>query len=160
MLIRKTHTAQTPLNDLQHHLLAGSAYISSQPECAISGGLTEASFWAFVIQDIQVALAYQNPVRLPLEVFDGELHQSWHDSRNLKGQDWAHNAIWLLAKTVNHTFGRGQLSMAHIEQEIQTWEAQQPDAFQPLYLSPTDNDTFPTIYFTNIGHGMLSRFLL
>jgi hypothetical protein len=144
------------LNDLQHHLLAGSAYISSQLECAISGGLAEASFWAFVIQDIQVALAYQNPVRLPLEAFDRELQQRWHDSRRLEEQDWVQKATWLLAKTVNYAFGGDPLSVSCIEKEIYTWETQKPDTFRPLYLSATDDDDFPTIYFTHATHGMLS----
>jgi hypothetical protein len=34
-------------------LLAGSVYVSSHVDSAISGGLASASFWAYVIQDIQ-----------------------------------------------------------------------------------------------------------
>lgn len=153
--------AQVPVNDLQRHLLAGSVYVSSRLECAISGGLSEASFWNIVLQDIQVSLAYQTRVRLPLIAFDRELQRRWLDTVNLTEQDWIHRAIWLLAKTINYSYGRDQIDVtegdgSNIEKGVQIWESKRPDTFRPLYFSPADPESgnpFPTFYYTSIGHG-------
>ncbi|KAI2819831.1 transcriptional regulator family: Fungal Specific TF [Aspergillus niger] len=98
-------SSHSPSNDLQRHLLAGSVYISSQVECATSGGLAEASFWVFVMQDIQFALAYQKPLRLTLSPFGERLYLLWQHTSSQKDRDWTHKAIWLLAETINHCYG-------------------------------------------------------
>jgi hypothetical protein len=144
-------------------LLAGSVFITSQPECAISGGLAEASFWAFLLQDIQFALAYQIKMRLPLDALERGLRQRWRDYRHLTEQDWVHKAIFLLAKTVDHCYGHGESAFGtdydateHIEGDIRRWEVKRPDTFQPLYFLPADFSTgkpFPTIYYTSTEHG-------
>lgn len=151
--------ARTPLNDSQSHLLAGAVYITSRLECAISGGLVEASFWAFVVQDIQFALAYQIPIRLPLNAVSKELYQRWRDHHHLTEQDWVHKAIFLLAKTVDHCYSLDSANHETqvIEREIQKWEAKRPDTFQPLYFHPADliiGKPFPTVCYTSTGHGM------
>jgi hypothetical protein len=145
-------------------LLAGSVYITSQPECAIAGGLAEASFWAFVVQDIQFALAYQIKMRLPLDALSKGLRQRWRDYRHLTEQDWVHRAIFLLAKTVDHCYGHGQSwlgtddnAAGNIEGEIRRWDVTRPDTFRPLYLLPADlsaGRAFPTICYTSTEHGM------
>jgi hypothetical protein len=160
--------ALTPLNDSQFHLLAGSVYVTSQLECAISGGLAEASFWTFVVQDIQFALAYQIKMRLPLDALSRGLSQRWRDHSNLTEQDWVHRAIFLLAKTVDHCYSYGQNSprtadnmTRNIKREIRGWEAKRPDTFQPLYFHPADSSAgrpFPTICYTHIEHGMYKLF--
>lgn len=155
------HAARTPIQDLQNHLLAGSVYISSQMNCAISDGLTGASFWAFVIQDIQVALAYQIPVRLPLDIFDLELRQRWRDSTNLHEEDWIYQTIWLLAKAVDCSYGHGwngtmEPEWRDIAARLRRWEHKRPNSFRPLYWSSAYQDAgnpFPTIMYSSTGHG-------
>ncbi|OIW22425.1 Zn(II)2Cys6 transcription factor [Coniochaeta ligniaria NRRL 30616] len=159
----------TPLNDSQNHLLAGSVYVTSQLECAISGGLAEASFWAFVVQDIQFALAYQIKMRLPLDALSRGLSQRWRDHSNLTEQDWVHRAIFILAKTVDHCYSYGQgcpgaadSTARSLKREIRAWETKRPDTFQPLYFHPADSGAgrpFPTICYTNIEHAVATQYI-
>ena len=160
-LTNQTKTAHTPSSDLQRHLLAGSVYISSHVDCAISGGLAEASFWVFVKQDIQFALAYRNPLRLTISPFEEKLRQRWQTTVP-SDRDWSHKAIWLLAETINYCYGATHpLHMDTIDGEalkrkICAWEAGKPESFQPLHFSPANKSIgrpFPLVWFTSSAHG-------
>ncbi|KAI9372114.1 hypothetical protein BJX61DRAFT_534205 [Aspergillus egyptiacus] len=154
-------SSPAPSNDSQRHLLAGSVYISSRVDCAISGGLSEASFWVFVMQDIHFALASQRPLRLTLSPFIENLQLKWTREDAQTDRDWAHQAIWLLAETVNHCYGAEDPSlgpphmvtpdMRTLLSRIDDWEARRPDRFQPLYFSPADSRLgrpYPIIWYT------------
>ncbi|KAA8645357.1 uncharacterized protein ATNIH1004_006776 [Aspergillus tanneri] len=155
-------SSQSPSNDLQRHLLAGSVYISSHVDCAISGGLAEASFWVFVTQDIQFALTYRNPLRLPINPFEERLHQRWKQNTAQSDRDWTHRAIWLLAETINHCYGAnhplhmGTSDGGTLKRKISTWEMEKPEGFHPLHFSPANPSVgrpFPLIWFTSSAHG-------
>ncbi|KAL2824803.1 hypothetical protein BDW59DRAFT_83021 [Aspergillus cavernicola] len=150
-------SSHTPSNDSQRHLLAGSVYISSQVECAVSGGLAEASFWAFVMQDIQFALASQNTLRLTLSPFDEKLQLMWAHRVSQTERDWAHRAVWLLAQTINHCYGLDDPHVSStdrnvLKQKINGWEARKPYSFRPLHFSPADSRIgrpYPVVWYTN-----------
>lgn len=159
-------TAHSPPNDQQHHLLAGSVYISSHVDSAISGGLASASFWAYVIQDIQFALTYQKCLRLTFAPFDDRLRRWWAAKPALSDGDWTNRAIWLLAETIDFCYnisgrshdGRlgspGETALRH---RILEWELGRPDTFVPLHVSPPDPENgkpFPVAWYTSLWHGM------
>ncbi|RAK77083.1 Zn(II)2Cys6 transcription factor [Aspergillus fijiensis CBS 313.89] len=161
-------SSHSPSNDLQSHLLAGSVYISSQLDCAVSGGLAEASFWVFVMQDIQFALMYQRPLRLTLSPFAEKLYHAWQHRTTQDDREWTHKAIWLLAETINYCYEAN--NSMHIEaidgsalrQRIGTWEATRPDTFKPLHYSRPDfgrGRPFPFIWFTNSLHAAAIQYI-
>ncbi|OGE49906.1 hypothetical protein PENARI_c019G05382 [Penicillium arizonense] len=153
-----------PSNDHQRHLLAGSVYISAHVDCAISGGLATASFWLFVIQDIQFALTYQKCLRLTFAPFDDVLRRWWVAKPVLSDGDWTNRAIWLLAETVDFCWnvsgrnygGRlGSVGEMALRQRILEWEVGRPDSFAPLHVSPPDRargKPFPVAWFTSCWH--------
>ncbi|KAJ6015886.1 Protein of unknown function DUF3468 [Penicillium herquei] len=157
-------SSHTPSNDPQRHLLAGSVYISSHVDCAISGGLASASFWVFVIQDIQFALTYQKCLRLTFAPFDDRLRRWWVAKPVLNDGDWVNRAIWLLAETIDFCYnvsGRnygGHLGVAGedaLKQRIREWELTRSDSFTPLHISPPDparGKPFPVVWYTSLVH--------
>lgn len=159
--------AQCPPNDPQHHLLAGSVYVSSHVDCAISGNLASASFWVFVIQDIQYALTYQKSLRLTFAPFDDRLRHWWIAKPVLSDGDWTNRAIWLMAETIDFCYnvpGRshdrrlGTVEETALRRRILEWELSKPDTFTPLHISPPDVESgkpFPVAWYTNLWHGML-----
>lgn len=158
--------AHTPSNDPQRHLLAGSVYISSHVDCAISGGLASASFWVFVIQDIQFALTYQKCLRLTFAPFDDRLRRWWNAKPVLSDGDWVNRAIWLLAETIDFCYnvsGRnyaghlGVVGEQALMQRISEWEIRKAETFTPLHISPPDHargKPFPIVLYTSLWHCM------
>ncbi|KAJ5302192.1 hypothetical protein N7508_007055 [Penicillium antarcticum] len=153
-----------PSIDPQRHLLAGSVYISSHVDCAISGGLASASFWVFVIQDIQFALTYRKSLRLAFAPFDERLRCWWASKQVLSVSDWVNRAIWLLAETIDFCYnvsGRnyggylGRSGRIALKKRILEWENGRPDAFMPLHVSPPDRERgnpFPVVLHMNLWH--------
>ncbi|OQE29586.1 hypothetical protein PENSTE_c002G08775 [Penicillium steckii] len=164
-------SSHTPSNDPQRHLLAGSVYISSHVDCAISGGLASASFWVFVIQDIQFALTYQKCLRLTFAPFDDRLRRWWVAKPILSDGDWVNRAIWILAETIDFCYnvsGRnygGHLGVAGeeaLKQRILQWESGRPDTFVPLHISPPDHargKPFPVVLYTSLWHSTAMQHL-
>ncbi|GAB1196194.1 hypothetical protein APSETT444_005461 [Aspergillus pseudonomiae] len=151
--------------DLQRHLLAGSVYIGSHVDCAFSGGLAEASFWAFVMQDVQFALATRSPLRLTIGPFEERLRLAWEYRSAKTDRDWAHRALWLLAQTINYCYEPS--SPAHLssvlwdvlKKKICDWEMRRPDSFRPLHFSPATTSLgrpFPVVWFTSASHVTLT----
>ncbi|KAJ5175648.1 uncharacterized protein N7482_001525 [Penicillium canariense] len=157
-------SSHTPSNDPQRHLLAGSVYISSHVDSAISGGLASASFWVFVIQDIQFALTYQKCLRLAFAPFDDRLRRWWVAKPALSDGDRVNQAIWILAETIDFCYnssGRnygGHLGSAGenaLKQRIRDWEAGRSETFTPLHVSPPDprgGKPFPVVWYTTLWH--------
>ncbi|KAJ5342864.1 hypothetical protein N7541_011988 [Penicillium brevicompactum] len=157
-------TAHSPPHDAQRHLLAGSVYISSHVDCAISGGLASASFWMFVIQDIQFSLTYQKCLRLTFAPFDEGLRRWWSAKPTLSDGDWTNRAIWLLAETVdfcynisgrNHDGRLGSAVETALRRRIFEWELERPNTFAPLHLSAPDpgrGKPFPVVWYTSLWH--------
>lgn len=159
-----TCTAHAPSTDQQRHLLAGSVYFSSQVDCAVSGGLAEASFWVFLMQDIQFALSHHNPQRLTLSPFGQSLCQMWESKNPLAERDWTHRATWLLAETINYCYGANHqmrldtVDGVELKRKIRIWELEKPNTFQPLHFShadPHSHRPFPIIWYTTPLHGKL-----
>ncbi|KAJ5806775.1 hypothetical protein N7474_010367 [Penicillium riverlandense] len=157
-------SSHSPPNDPQRHLLAGSVYISSHVDCAISGGLASAAFWLFVIQDIQFALTYQKCLRLSFAPFDDRLRRWWASKSTLSDKDWTNRAIWILAETIDFCYnvsGRnygGCLGVAGenaLMQRIAEWENSRPDTFAPLHAAPPDparGKPFPEVWYMSSWH--------
>ncbi|KAJ6151739.1 hypothetical protein N7470_006867 [Penicillium chermesinum] len=164
-------SSHTPSNDPQRHLLAGSVYISAHVDCAISGGLASASFWVFVIQDIQFALTYQKCLRLSFAPFDDRLRHWWAAKPVLSDGDWVNRAIWLLAETIDFCYnvnGRnfgarlGPAGENALKLKINDWEATRPDTFVPLHISPPDRargKPFPVVLYTSLWHSTAMQHL-
>ncbi|KAE8148077.1 hypothetical protein BDV25DRAFT_168683 [Aspergillus avenaceus] len=160
-------SSRTPLNDSQRHLLAGSVYIGSHVDCAISGGLAEASFWAFVLQDVQFAMASRAPLRLTTSSFDEKLHLAWGRHAAQTDRDWAHRALWLLAQTINYCYDpnnpiqTGPIDGESLKREIREWETQRPDTFRPLHFSVSRNlgRPFPVVWFTSPSHATTVQYI-
>ena len=138
-------------------------YISSQIDCATSGGLAEAAFWVFVMQDIQFALAYRKPLRLTLSPFAGKLRQKWAQNMYEMDRDWTHRAIWLLAETINYCYARitplptDPMDGKDLKIKIREWETERPESFRALHVSPPNpaiGRSFPVVWFTSASHGM------
>ncbi|KAF7585149.1 hypothetical protein BBP40_012101, partial [Aspergillus hancockii] len=155
-------SSYTPTNDLQRHLLAGSVYISSNIDCAISGGLAGASFWVFVLQDVQFALVHRCPLRLAISTFEKSLRLTWaHHTTKSDDRDWAHRAIWLLAETVNYCYETNHplhiesVGWEGLKKSICEWETQMPNSFRPQYFTPANpslNRPFPILLFSSPAH--------
>lgn len=154
--------ARSLSQDQQRHILAGSVYINSHPDCGLAGGLAEASFWAFVLQDVQCALATRRPLRLATSSLEKGLLPTWEYRSYPTERDWAHRALWLLAETINYCYGPS--TAAHmppvisdvLKRKICDWEMQRPAIFQPLHFSPADSSSgrpFPALWFTSTSHG-------
>ncbi|KAE8326375.1 hypothetical protein BDV39DRAFT_93771 [Aspergillus sergii] len=159
-------SSHTLSQDLQRHLLAGSVYISSHVDCVFSGGLAEASFWAFVMQDVQFALATRSPLRLTIGPFEERLRLAWEYRSAQTDRDWAHRALWLLAETINYCYEPS--SPAHVssvvwdvlKRKICDWEMQRPDSFRPLHFSPANTSLgrpFPVVWFTSASHATAAQ---
>ncbi|KAG2010737.1 hypothetical protein GB937_007706 [Aspergillus fischeri] len=154
-------SSHAPSTDQQRHLLAGSVYFSSQVDCAVSGGLAEASFWVFLMQDIQFALSHHNPLRLTLSPFGQSLCQMWESKNPLAERDWTHRATWLLAETINYCYGANHqirldtVDGVALKRKIRIWESEKPETFQPLHFShadPHNHRPFPVIWYTTPLH--------
>ncbi|KAI2791973.1 hypothetical protein POX_b02002 [Penicillium oxalicum] len=157
-------SSHTPSNDPQRHLLAGSVYVSSHVECAISGGLASASFWVFVVQDIQFALTQKNCLRVAFAPLDDRLRHWWAAKSVLTDGDWVNQAIWLLAETIDfcyHVPDHPYTTYTKIaegnalKQRLRDWEERRPDTFTPLHISSPDpraGKPFPVVWYTNLWH--------
>lgn len=141
-------------------------YISSRVDYVISGGLASASFWVFVIQDIQFALTYQKCLRLTFAPFDDRLRRWWAAKPTLSDSDWTNRAIWLLAETVDFCYNvsgcnygcrLGVAGENALKQRILDWENGRPDTFAPLHVMPPDPGRakpFPMVWYASSWHGM------
>ena len=115
------------------------------------------------MQDIQFALAYQNPLRLTFSPFEEKLRQAWESRPILNEQYWTHRAVWLLAETINFCYNTesddNQLNVIDgeaLREKICAWEAGRPEGFQPLHFSPADprnGRPFPVVWYTSPWHG-------
>lgn len=113
----------------------------------------------FVVQDIQFALAYRNPLRLAFRPFDEKLQPLWETNRT--GRSWTHKAIWILAETITLCYGGtgsqvDPVDVDTLKARIRAWEAGMSDSFRPLHFSPADlasGRPFPVLWYTTPSHG-------
>nr|KAK5449989.1 hypothetical protein LTR18_000003 [Exophiala xenobiotica] len=157
-------------HDFQHHLSGGSAFFNSGVDWYVAGGLTEASFWAFAMQDIQFSLAWQTPLRLCFETFDDGLERMWLSQSFLTEKHWAHRAIWLLAETVQYCLAeqgdKSKKEWDRIDGRLDEWEKSRPQAFAPFFYraaDPGDANPLPTIWFSSplhVQHICMARAIL
>ncbi|KAL3479059.1 hypothetical protein BJX99DRAFT_268744 [Aspergillus californicus] len=151
-----------PSHDLRHHLLAGSVYFNSHVTYAVSDGLAGASFWVYVMQDVQSSLVSQIPLRITLGTFNEKLQLRWTENVVQTDRDWAHQAIWLLAETINHCYGvhdsqESTINRAILLNKIFTWEMHRPDSFRPLHSAPANSEIgilYPYAVYTITLHAI------
>lgn len=113
------------------------------------------------MQDIQFALASQNPLRLTLSPFDERLQLMWTHRVSQTDRDWAHRAVWLLAGSINYCYGgrdphASATERNMLKQKINAWEARKPDGFRPLHFSLADSRIgrpYPVVWYTKPLYG-------
>ena len=145
---------------MARHLLGGSVFVNSRTDCAVTGGLTEAAFWNFMIQDIQFSLAYQRPLKMNIRPFSDCLEKAWESEQVLTERIWTHQAIWLLAETIQCCYTRpndeGYSRPDVLRTKIKEWDVSKPESFEPLYFAEPETDSsmpFPKIWFSQPWHG-------
>ncbi|KAJ6111194.1 hypothetical protein N7486_003429 [Penicillium sp. IBT 16267x] len=148
-----------PSDDFQRHLRGSSAFVNSWVDCAVSGNLTEASFWVFVGQDIQYSLCDQSSLRINFQLFNDKLQQVWQAESSPPERSWTRKAIWLLAETVQYCYSDNKKSAEEYESlraRLEDWENMKPDGFSPLFYAeadPVGGSPFPTVLYTHSWHG-------
>ncbi|KAK5200444.1 hypothetical protein LTS13_003636 [Exophiala xenobiotica] len=146
-------SSNVPVHDLQRHLLGGSVFINSRTEYALGGGLTQAAFWVFVLQDVQFSLAYQRPLKMQTLPFSREFRQRWQYENGGTEQSLIHRAIWILVETIQHCFGHHEaVAEQKLSDGLAEWESLTSEIFRPFYHEPGDAETFGTLWYTQPGH--------
>ncbi|KIV81325.1 hypothetical protein, variant [Exophiala sideris] len=149
-------SSNVPVNDLQRHLLGGSVFINSRTEYALCGGLTQAAFWAFVLQDVQFSLAYQIPLRIHTQLFGVCFQQLWQTEESCTDQMIIYRAIWILVETLQYCFGNGSgdYDENSLQENIARWEILASQRLQPFYHGRNNPDAFPTLFYARSGHAI------
>ncbi|KAK5295655.1 hypothetical protein LTR99_009244 [Exophiala xenobiotica] len=146
-------SSNVPVHDLQRHLLGGSVFINSRTEYALGGGLTQAAFWVFVLQDVQFSLAYQRPLKMQTLPFSREFRRRWQYENGGTEQSLIHRAIWILVETIQHCFGHHEaVAEQKLSDGLAEWESLTSEIFRPFYHEPGDAETFGTLWYTQPGH--------
>ncbi|KAJ5853210.1 hypothetical protein N7534_005753 [Penicillium rubens] len=154
-------SSHSPPNDQQHHLLAGSVYVSSHVDSAISGGLASASFWAYTSNSrshTRNAFGSHSPRSMTACDDGGPLNRP---SATGTGQIalygyWLRLSIFVTISRVEAMKGEsgvwGETALKH---RILEWELGRPDTFVPLHVSPPDpggGKPFPVAWYTSLWH--------
>jgi hypothetical protein len=132
--------------DHQYHLWGASSLVSIQKINVNTRNLRHTAFWAFLRQDVTIALATNNPTKLNLEDCGVELEFTEVDD-----DIWTNRMTFLLAKTVNFCFGPVEKTMERwstLKGEVDLWKERAPASFKPFYTQPqgVHGEPFPAIW--------------
>src|SRR6202022_4352898 len=120
--------------DNQYHLWGASSLVSIQKINVHTRNLRHTAFWAFLRQDVTIALATNQPTKLDLGSCGVELEFSEVDD-----DIWPNRMTFLLAKTVNFCFGPVEKTMERwtaVKEEVELWKERSPASFKPFYAQP------------------------
>jgi hypothetical protein len=132
--------------DHQYHLWGASSLLSFQKINVNMRNLRHTAFWAFLRQDVTIALATNSPTKLDLESCGVELEFTEVDD-----DIWTNRMTFLLAKTVNFCFGLVEKTMERwtmLKGEVDLWKERAPASFKPFYTQPhgSHGEPFPAIW--------------
>jgi hypothetical protein len=140
--------------DHQYHLWGASSLVSIQKINVNTRDLRHTAFWAFLRQDVTIALATNQPTKLDLESCGVELEFTEVDD-----DIWTNRMTFLLAKTVNFCFGPVEKTMERwtlLKGEVELWKESAPASFKPFYTQPhgLHGEPFPAIWLLFPWHSM------
>jgi hypothetical protein len=146
--------------DHQYHLWGASSLVSIQKINVNTRNLRHTAFWAFLRQDVTIALATNQPTKLDLEGCGVELEFTEVDD-----DIWTNRMTFLLAKTVNFCFGPVEKTMERwslLKGEIDLWKERAPASFKPFYAQPQGllGEPFPAIWLLFPWHSTSLLMLL
>ncbi|PWY90380.1 hypothetical protein BO94DRAFT_23664 [Aspergillus sclerotioniger CBS 115572] len=136
--------------DHQRHVSGALTLIRTHACGATSTGITGAAFWIYARQDVAMALVHECPTMLPPE----EWGVSWDEHETKEGR-LGNQMVWLLAKTVAHTFRKGCVlsvrsladNRACLERELDAWFESLPGAFYGIPYERPSPEGFLLLWF-------------
>lgn len=142
--------------DHQYHLWGASSLVSIQKINVNTRNLRHTAFWAFLRQDVTIALATNQPTKLDLESCGVELQFTEVDD-----DIWTNRMTFLLSKTVNFCFGPEEKTMERwsaLKGEVDLWKERAPASFKPFYTQPhgVHGEPFPAIWLLFPWHSTFS----
>jgi Fungal specific transcription factor domain len=136
------------MKDNQYHLWGASSLVSAsvQKINVNMRNLRHTAFWAYMRQDVTIALAMNSPTKLNLENCGVELEFTEVDD-----DIWTNRMTFLLAKTVNYCFGPEEKTMdrwREAKRLVDLWKERAPTSFKPFYTQPhgVHGEPFPAIW--------------
>lgn len=148
--------------DEQFHLTGATQIVNSMHSLDFSRGLSEASAWLCLRQDIYISINHQVPLRTNLSAFA--------DSETLKRRGdtaYAARMVFLLGKAVacaNSEDTRTKTErLGSVSREVEEWFNDKPLTFMPIRHIPRDApplQAFPDIWMSQPCHGMQSLLIL
>ena len=140
--------------DNQYHLWGASSLVSIQKINVNTRNLRHTAFWAFLRQDVTIALATNQPTKLDLESCGVELEFTEVDD-----DIWTNRMTFLLAKTVTFCFGPAEKAMERwstLKGEVDLWKERAPASFKPFYTQPKGlhGEPFPAIWLLFPWHSI------
>ena len=150
MLLSSYELLALPGLDHQRHVSGALTLIRSHACKATSTGIMGAAFWIYARQDVAIALVHECPTRLPPE----EWGVSWTEHETKEGR-LGNKMVWLLAKTIAHTFRKGCVLSARsladnracLECELDAWFESLPSAFHGMPYERPSPEAFPLLWF-------------
>jgi hypothetical protein len=142
--------------DAQYHLWGANNLVSYLKINVNTRNLKHTAFWAYLRQDITIALATKQPTKLDLESCGVELEFTEVDD-----DIWTNRMTFLLAKTVNYCFGadggRTTERWNVIKGEVDLWKERAPASFRPFYAQThgVHGEPFPAIWLLFPWHSTL-----
>jgi hypothetical protein len=164
--------------DFQQHLSGSSAFVNAQAhrELVQASGVTgnflstlhEASFWCFLRQDIDMALANQQPPKVELSL----CRVTWDSDAS--DCTWAKWMIWIVAEIAALCFGSEKKDVdsasttdtsilrqkwIQMKEKCARWWWSKPKGFLPLYYQKrniAEGRWFPEIWLGSPWHSKIS----
>jgi hypothetical protein len=143
-------------NDYQYHLWNASSLVTMQKLIDVNTrNLRHTAFWAYLRQDVTIALAMNQPTKLDLETCGVEL-----EFTEAEDDIWTNRMTFLLAKTVNYCFGPVKKTMGlwmALKREVDCWKEKSPASFRPFYTQPhgVRGEPFPAIWLLFPWHSII-----
>ncbi|KAH8595534.1 hypothetical protein B0O99DRAFT_472793, partial [Bisporella sp. PMI_857] len=145
------------------HLTGIKHFVNNRDPYAMGRGLSEASFWVGLRQEIYFALTNHEPIEMNLTHSFGSLG-------NANGYTWANRAVVFCADVMNFCFSEGGIShsrWAELDEYSKQWRAE-ANFIPARYSRPrqSNNELFPAIVYPHgyqiigIQHHYLGRMLL
>lgn len=140
--------------DHQYHLRGASSLVSVQKINVNTRNLRHTAFWAYLRQDVTIALAINSPTKLNLESCGVEL-----EFTDVDDDIWTNRMTFLLAKTVNYCFGGEEKTMerwSDVKKQVDLWKERAPASFKPFYTQAhgVHGEPFPAIWLLFPWHSM------
>lgn len=122
-------------DDSRFHLQGVTRLLDQKSHFLQSGGLSEATAWLCLREDIYISLLTRTPIRSSLDMF--------HKASWLRGDSdaaWTNRMVLLLARLLSCVYAELTDNDAEdrLRREISDWYRSKPVSFQPIHYSPLD----------------------